>query len=499
MNNTESMYGSEAKRFRMPLCDRTISTEMSNDYTLPDYLPEIRRILRVSPTILPPSRYIEGKEIEFSGTTDYHMLYIASDGGLYSAPLSAEYAFRAPLDITADFDLNEGITVLTDIFEESITSRVTAPRKLSIKCRLSARVRAFGMMIAEERCSGEVNPLSIERLLGKCNTSMMLSSLGETVEISDEIFPDSDNIRVIDASADAIINSITPADGYADCQGEATFRLLVCRDGENSSAETITRKLPFSAQVELDDIDADAKCRGRAYSSDITVSVEDGRILCDISLIPEVIANKAMPISYTRDLYSTENYCETSYSDYTIPVVLSTASGNFSQNERVSIADTTAEHGSRVIDIRLKPSAEKLECEKGKYIISGQCRYSLLLEREGEYSTTELSFPFRYECEGDEAEPSDFICDIGVISCRGRIDGGNIAIDTELSVCAEFMGNNSIVALSDVRFGESVERSDGDIVICYPSPEDTPWSISKKYLVPASKISAMSDYILINS
>ena len=216
MNNTESMYGSEAKRFRMPLCDRTISTEMSNDYTLPDYLPEIRRILRVSPTILPPSRYIEGKEIELNGTADYHMLYIASDGGLYSAPLSAEYAFRAPLDITADFDLNEGITVLTDIFEESITSRVTAPRKLSVKCRLSARVRAFGMMIAEERCSGEVNPLSIERLSGKCNTSMMLSSLGETVEISDEIFPDADNIRVIDASADAIINSITPANGYAD-------------------------------------------------------------------------------------------------------------------------------------------------------------------------------------------------------------------------------------------------------------------------------------------
>ena len=493
------MYGAEAKRFRMPLCDRTIITEMANDYTLPDYLPEIRRILRVSPTILPPSRYIEGKEIELNGTADYHMLYIASDGGLYSAPLSAEYAFRAPLDITSDFDLNEGITVITDICEDSITSRVSAPRKLNVKCRLSARVRAFGMMIADERCSGEVNPLSIERLVGECPTQIMLSALGETVELSDEIFPDSDNIRVIDASADAIINNISPSDGYADCDGEATLKLLVCRDGESSCAETITRRLPFSTQVEIDDIDSGAKCRGRVHISDITVSVEEGRMLCDLSLIPEVIANKDMPISYTRDLYSTENYCETAYTDYTIPVVLSTASGNFSQSERISVADTTAEHGSRVIDIRCKPSAERLECDRGKYIISGQCRYSLLLERESEYSTAELSFPFRYECDGSETEPSDFFCNLGVISCRGRIDGGNIAIDTELSVSAEFMGANTITALSDVRFGESVERSDGDIVICYPSPDDTPWSISKKYLVPTSKISAMSDYILINS
>ncbi len=499
MNNTDAMYGAAPKRFRMPLCDRIITAEVSNDYTLPDYQPEIRRILRVGASILPPAKYIEGNSVEFNGTIDYHMLYIGADGGLYTAPLSAEYSFNAPLDITNDFDLNEGVTVLTDISDESITSRVTAPRKLSIKCRLASRVRAYGMMIAEERCSGEVNPLSIERLDGECDTTVMMSGLGEIAEFSEEIFPESGDMRVISASAEVNIPDVTAAEGYADCRGNVTLKLLVCREGETASAETLTKNIPFSEQVEIDELTPDSSCRASAYISDITVSVEDGRILCDLSIIPEVTAHKSVPMTYTRDLYSTENYCEASYRDYVIPRVLSSASGNFSQSERISVSDTTVQHGSRIVDIWCKPYAEKVECDKNKYILSGQCRYTLLLEREGDYSVAELAFPFKYECDGGAGEPTDFAADIGVISCRGRLDGGNIGINTELSVAAEFMGSNTITALSEARFGEMVEKSDGDIIICYPAPDDTPWSISKKYFVPASKISAMSDYIVINN
>ena len=142
MNSTDAMYGTSPKRLQMPLCDKTISAELSSDYTLPDYQPEIRRILKVIPSILPPAKYIGGNNVELNGTIDYNMLYVGADGGIYSAPLSAEYALSAPLEITSDFDINEGVTVLCDISDENITARVSAPRRVGIKCRISARVRA---------------------------------------------------------------------------------------------------------------------------------------------------------------------------------------------------------------------------------------------------------------------------------------------------------------------------------------------------------------------
>lgn len=498
MNSTDAMYGSSPKRFQMPLCDKTISAELSNDYTLPDYQPEIRRILKVVPSILPPAKYIGGANVELNGTIDYNMLYVGADGGIYSAPLSAEYALSAPLDITNDFDLNEGVSVLCDICDNTITSRVSAPRKVGIKCHISANVRAYGMMVAEERCSGEINPMSIERLEGNTVTTHTVCSTGDIIEFNEEIIASTEDIRVASASASVNISNEQSSEGYVSCHGEILLKLLVSRDGENCGVETITRSITFDNQIESDDIIAGSFCKVKANVSDLSVSVEDGKIICSISVIPQISGYNSVPMSYTQDIYSTESYSETAYKDYSLPCVYAVSKSNFSQSERRPISETSFEHSSRIIDVWCRPSAEKFEFDRNKYIISGQCKYTFLIETDGEFSTSELTLPFRYE--GEKATPTTkkLSTDIGVLSCRARIDGGNLCIDTELSICIEHLGENAITALSEVRFGDNVSRSDGDVIIYFPSHEDTPWSVAKKYSVPASKISAMSNYILIN-
>ncbi|MBQ7383258.1 MAG: DUF3794 domain-containing protein [Clostridia bacterium] len=508
MNSSDAMYGASPKRFQMPLCDRLIATEVSNDYVLPDYQPEIRRVLRVSAAPLPPAKYIGGGKAEFNGTLDYQLLYIGSDGELYSAPLSAEYAFSAPLELSSEFDLNEGVLLLADIRDEGITARVGAPRKLNIKCRLSARVKAYGMMICEERISGEVNPLSIERLDGEFPSLMMLSGMGETAELSDEIALGADDTRVVSAYADAVVTDVSAADGYADCRGELRLSLLTCRDGSPASAEVISRSVPFNEQIEIEDITPEATCRGSAYVSDMTVSVEEGKILCSMNIIPEVVAHKVAPISYTRDIYSTENYCENAYRDYLVPTLTALPRGNFSQSERIPLSETNIPAGSRVIDVLCKPVAERLERDKGRSILCGQSKYSILLENGGEYSVSEITLPFRYELSADLGEQSELGADIRALLCRARVDGENLGIDTELSVCAEIYGTQSVRTASEVRFGERVEKAGGDMIICFPAEGDTVWSVSKKYFVPTSKISApvgvdedlgTVNYIIINS
>lgn len=505
MNTADTTYGANPRRFQMPLCERTVTTELSNDYTLPDYQPEIRRILRVGTSVIPPAKYIGGSNAEFNGNIDYNLLYVGADGALYSAPLSAEYAFSAPLELSSEFDLNEGVIVLCDSMDESVTVRVSAPRKLSIKCRLVSRVRAYGMMLAEERCVGECNPMSIERFMGECQVNKTLAALGDVIECSDEIALNDDELRVISASADATISELSPSEGYLNYRGEANLKMIVCRDNDPSAAEVITKKLPFSEQLEFDDLTPNATCRGAAHVSDISVSVEDGKILCNLSIIPEIVAHIQTPMSYTRDLYSTEKYCETAYREYILPRVSCISGANFSQSERIPLSDTTIKQGSRIVDVWCKPYAEKAELERGKYCISGQCKYTFLLESEGDYSTAELMIPLRYEFDGTAYAPESFMTDIGVMSCRARVDGGNVGIDTELYVCGDIYGSERITALSEVRFGDSVARCDGDIVICFPAPDDTAWSVSKRYFVPVSKISgvsspddSLSGYVVIN-
>ena len=95
--NNEAMYGSGTRRIKMPVCNKFVTTELSNDYILPDYQPEIRKVLGITSEILPPAKYVGAANAEFNGTVDYQVTYVGADGELYSMPLSAEYSFSVPL------------------------------------------------------------------------------------------------------------------------------------------------------------------------------------------------------------------------------------------------------------------------------------------------------------------------------------------------------------------------------------------------------------------
>ena len=89
ISNNESIKEINKKLVCMEMCDRKIASEISNDYSLPDYMPEIRRILHIDVNVLPPAKYINVTGAEFNGNVDYNVLYAGSDGELHTAPLSA--------------------------------------------------------------------------------------------------------------------------------------------------------------------------------------------------------------------------------------------------------------------------------------------------------------------------------------------------------------------------------------------------------------------------
>ena len=131
-------------RLQAPIGDRVVVTEMSEEFSLPDYQPEMKRLLRVKATILPSDQYVGTGNAECSGRIDYCILYTGNDGALYCTNQSGEYQFSAPLEIPSDFEAGEGILCYADSVPEQTVGRVIAPRKLMIKCRLRSRVRLYG-------------------------------------------------------------------------------------------------------------------------------------------------------------------------------------------------------------------------------------------------------------------------------------------------------------------------------------------------------------------
>ena len=102
MNRYEK-EGLNTIRIQSPMGDRQIVTELAEDFSLPDYQPEIKRLLRVKATVSPADKYIGAGSAECSGTVDYCILYSGNDGGLYCTNQTGEYRFTAPVELPADF------------------------------------------------------------------------------------------------------------------------------------------------------------------------------------------------------------------------------------------------------------------------------------------------------------------------------------------------------------------------------------------------------------
>ena len=122
----------DAGAVQMNMAGEPVLCEANGDYTLPDYQPEIRKILHVRPAVLPTGKFISGGRAEFSGTVAHSVLYADADGHLAAALLPGEYTFRAELPE------GENTAVLCDSMAEGTVCRPGGPRKLTLRT-MSAR------------------------------------------------------------------------------------------------------------------------------------------------------------------------------------------------------------------------------------------------------------------------------------------------------------------------------------------------------------------------
>ena len=110
--------------------DTVSSCEVSEEFTLPDYVPEIRKMLTVKSSALPESKYLSDKNgasvLDYSGTVTYLIIYADDEGNLCSTPLSSQYESSALLNGHPDI-------VFIDTTVDNTSLRVNAPRKLTIK------------------------------------------------------------------------------------------------------------------------------------------------------------------------------------------------------------------------------------------------------------------------------------------------------------------------------------------------------------------------------
>jgi len=480
--------GVMAARMQAEMGERVVVTELAEEFSLPDYQPEMKRLLRVKATVLPADRYVGAGQAECSGRIDYSILYTGNDGAMYCANQSGEYAFSAPMEIPSDFDGGEGILCCVESVAEQTTGRVMAPRKLAVKCRLRSRVRFYGTRVPTE---GFADDGSMEKLCGECEYAEVFEGKSDELSLADEIICDEgdDTVRVISADGQVFVSEVSAGSGVANCRGEVSMRLLCCREGgENATPYAILRKISFTQSVPVDGMEVNCEAMARGVCSDIRITVDEGRILCEVGVILSVKGMRRARVAYPRDVYSTARACACEYRTVEVARPIKCGNGNFSVNTSMTLEEAGIRSGLSLVDLCGTATVTGVESERGKYRLLGKCRFHAILSDGEDLSSQEFELPFRYEMEGSDADPSDMEAWAEVISCRGRLDGERIAVDAELAVAMSLCAKEEISMLSGATVGEEWRARGAECTVCYPDRRDTLWSVAKRYHCPLSEL-----------
>lgn len=477
-------------RLQSLLLDKRLVTELSSDFSLPDYQPEIKRLLGVRAVVTPADKYIGAGSGEFSGSVEYSILYSGNDGELYCSGQVSEYRFTVPLELPSDFEIAQGLICDVDTVAETPAARVTGPRRLCVKCRLRSRVRLFGTRWIEEMLIGAEDG-ELERLLGSFESMQTFSGSSDALHLGDEILNDGgEELRVISAEGQAYVNEAIAGSGCVNCRGEVVLKLLCARAETNGAMPFVQwRRIPFTGTVPTEGAEVNCMASARGTCTDVTVTVEDGRILCEVSLRLQSRAMRNVTVPYTKDVYLTGGEGEVRHAPLVYQTVGKCTGGNFSLNTTLSLEEAGLHRGQTVADLSLTPTVTNLENDGGRLVLHGKCRCLCLVRSEDEFSAQEFELPFRYVADGTAEPHADCDVDVTVISCRAREDGERMSVDAELSVSIVTRGEGSVEMLAEGVFKDGSKTEEEGYTVCFPSASDTLWSVGKRYCVPVARLS----------
>lgn len=467
------------------------------DLTLPDYCPDILRILkcRVTPKILTKS--ISGDRLDIEGTAEIKILYIdsikksvrCSD---HNVPFSTSFNMKQS---------PQNAIVTAKVKTEYINCRALSPRRLDIHGAFSVCTKVicksdkeFPVSIDDDNVQVKGNNVNISTLVGMGQQQFILSdtvTLGaETSNIESILKSDA---TIIKGECKAISNKVM-------VKGDVNIRVLYLADLNTGETKIFDYTLPFNEILDADGVDENCLCLTNIELVNHIVNIKSDyseankAVTFEIKLSATALGYSTQEIEPIDDAYSTDYDLNLVYSQTQLSSIEKTYSENCITKATVeagcdnilSISDLWCEHCSTTTFI-----------EDGNLLIKGKLNMCILAKNsENMPFYSERAIEFTYPVSLSEPDISAEVEGI-VQSISYRINGSNsidFRIETKLDIT--LLTNKSVRYVTSAEADlehPRVKDSDTALTLYYATKGESVWSIAKKYAVCCNAVMKEND------
>lgn len=499
--STNSSQSSLPLSVQYEVCEDNIRTEITSEYTLPDYSPEIRKLLRVQTKIVPTRKYVSSGKAEFSGNVVYTILYSGDDGSIAATCFNGDYEISFPLPANAGSEPSVSVTG----FVESCNCRLVGPRRISARTRLKFRT-----------CCTASTPLSKENgdELRKGEEKLRKTiPISETVRINAEEFSvsekisadgyDTDKLFPIACDGSVRIGEAFCENGKINVRGEIWTNCLLS-DGNGAPPLKLSRKIPFEEELYSDKIAPDFDCRidGVCHTVDVrTAETESGNACLEISAVYslEAQARHLTEIEITEDMYSCRYNSNCDFENVDVTRSLCLGNGNLSVSATSPLPDGISDNAD-VADVGGEVKIISVISEKDGCKIEGECNLTAVcsqnaIDNTNQLLTAQVRTPFKCVIPSKYAEDVDWDCKGELLGVKARIDNKNIVFDLEIALSYSVLERQKIKCVSSFSADTSapLKNRSGKITICRTKSGDSLWSICRRFGITEKSLCEFND------
>ncbi len=480
--------------------------EVSAEYNLPDYLPDVNRLLKISAKIADHGSYLSGDNAEYDGKLCFSILYAASDGSLKEAEFETDYSGSMPvMGLAPDCDFQVSAE------PQNVSCRLQNPRKLIAKAKIALAVGVSapvstapvlsGRLTAEEEGAMQYRTRSVSSV---CVSSA--EEIGTAISEDLELEASMPSIaEIVSVELSPLVTDMKTTEKSLSYKGEIAANILYlakteeAEDADAPAAPVYIHyigKIPISGELAAERASercvpvAEVKVEGLEYRTQENSFGESRTFELDFeySVLAKLYYNEENEI--TTDMYSTDYDSAVDTETLSYETVLCSRSFNFSVRGTTVRDDTDFD---KIVLTSAMASIDSMEKQGNKLIFTGNAEVLLILTNgAGIYLSRSFNVPLRAETDAARiGEDFRSMPTASVIATAGRMDEKNILCDLEILVSFVLFEKHKdeYIRQCNVYKDRPVRRAeDSSLTLYYPAAADTLWDVAKKYSTTISEL-----------
>lgn len=463
---------------------------LNQDIIVPDSKPDILQILHKNSDVCIERYDLENNRLKINGILYVDIMYMADNEKSEIRGLNTEIELNQSIDIPEEY--RESIAqVLSTV--DSLECKITNERKISVAAKVDCK--------AILRSNENINYIEdirndnddIQVLNSRLKVSKLLGNEMQNISISEEVsVNDNDILEILESSIKIVNEEYKLSYNKVLVKADAVINVLYVT--ENNTIATQEIVLPFTGFIDMSNVGdnsiIDVMYNIKSRSIKLNDNKEDRKVSVNMEIQANIKNLENAEITVIEDMYSLTRGIGFDKYNINNDMLVDLNHVLYEIKESISLD----EFDCSVIGITSKIARNEIQRVNDKLHIEGDIHLELMCKDTNKIFVKSYLVPYTYIYDNSKIKTCNaYNVDARVKNVTFSVSNNKVDICAQLNFKVSIKNKMEFNLVTNIREEDNVVSCPYSITIYYVKPNDSLWSIAKKFGTTIDEIAKYND------